>query len=75
MKKHEDLIRMANQIAAFHGAYPEEEAVEGVAQHIRDFWDPRMRRALSEVLASDAKAGLCSIAEKAAARLEPEKTA
>ncbi|MFQ5562415.1 MAG: formate dehydrogenase subunit delta [Parvularculaceae bacterium] len=38
-----DLIRMANQISQFFEAYGEEEAVEGVANHLRMFWAPRMR--------------------------------
>ncbi|ESR24349.1 formate dehydrogenase subunit delta [Lutibaculum baratangense] len=41
-----DLIRMANQIAAFFGAYPEDEAVPGIAGHIKDFWTMHMRRKL-----------------------------
>ena len=41
----EALVRMANQIAAFFEAMPERaEATAGVAQHIKKFWDPRMRR-------------------------------
>lgn len=38
------LIRMANQIAQFFATGPEAEGVEGVASHINQFWDPRMRR-------------------------------
>jgi formate dehydrogenase subunit delta len=38
------LIRMANQIGAFFDAMPDHpEAVEGVANHIHKFWEPRMR--------------------------------
>jgi len=40
------LISMANQIADFFLSYPEAEAVEGVATHIRRFWDPRMRQGI-----------------------------
>jgi len=41
------LVRMANQIGAFFEAMPDRtEALEGIAQHIRRFWEPRMRRAL-----------------------------
>lgn len=41
----ESLIRMANQIGQFFDTMPDRsEAAEGVAQHIRKFWDPRMRR-------------------------------
>ncbi|WP_114392770.1 formate dehydrogenase subunit delta [Oleisolibacter albus] len=41
-----ELVRMANQIASYFGAYPEAEAVPEIASHIRSFWDPRMRSAL-----------------------------
>lgn len=43
----DSLIRMANQIGAFFEAMPDRpEALEGIAQHLKKFWDPRMRRAL-----------------------------
>jgi len=38
---------MANRIGEFFQAMPDrEEALQGVATHIRKFWDPRMRRQL-----------------------------
>ena len=37
------LVTMANQIAAFFRAYPEEQAVPAVREHIEAFWTPRMR--------------------------------
>ena len=40
------LDHMANQIAAFFRAYPDEEAVAGIHEHIRSFWSPAMRRDL-----------------------------
>ena len=43
----EPLVRMANQIGTFFSAMPDrEEALSDIAQHIRKFWEPRMRRAL-----------------------------
>jgi len=42
-----DIVRMANQIAAFFGPLPRDEALAGIAGHIRDFWDPRMRDCLN----------------------------
>lgn len=61
----EKLIRMANQIAAFFASQPGDGA-EGVAQHLRDFWDPSMRaraRALSEApdLSDLARAGIARL--------------
>lgn len=45
------LIKMANQIAGFFGAEPERKAaVEGVAGHLKRFWEPRMRREILEAL-------------------------
>jgi formate dehydrogenase subunit delta len=46
-----DMIRMANQIAAFFEAYPRNEALEGIAKHIGSFWTPRMRKQLAEYMA------------------------
>ncbi len=45
-----ELIRMANQIADFFQPYSEEEAIDGVEAHLRNFWDPRMRSSLIEIL-------------------------
>ncbi len=47
------LARMANEIASFFRAYPEEEACAGIRDHIVAFWTLGMR---STFLAS-AKAG------------------
>ena len=41
-----DLIRMSNQIAEFFAAYPDVEAVTGIAEHLRSFWAPSMRTQL-----------------------------
>jgi formate dehydrogenase subunit delta len=39
------LVKMANEIGAFFEAEPDHQvAVEGVAAHLKRFWDPRMRR-------------------------------
>lgn len=37
------LARMSGQIADFFKAYPEQQAVEGIATHINKFWSGRMR--------------------------------
>ena len=46
-----DLIRMANQIAANFHAYADDEAVEAIANHLRQFWEPRMRADLRTAIA------------------------
>lgn len=41
------LVKMANEIAAFFEAEPDRAvALEGIAGHLKRFWDPRMRRDL-----------------------------
>ena len=47
---HDKLITMANQIARFMESKPHAEGVSGLASHINDFWEPRMRRQLFELL-------------------------
>ncbi len=47
---HDKLITMANQIAKFMESKPHDEGVLGLASHINDFWEPRMRRQLFELL-------------------------
>jgi formate dehydrogenase subunit delta len=55
----EKLIRMANQIGAFFEAMPDHaEAVDGVANHLRRFWEPRMREALLAYIATHGDSGL-----------------
>ncbi len=42
-----NLIRMANRIGDFFAPQPERDAaLLGVALHLKNFWAPRMRRAL-----------------------------
>ena len=47
---HAKLIYMANQIAKFMESKPHDEGLTLLASHINDFWEPRMRRHLFEVL-------------------------
>ena len=68
------LVRMANQIASFFRVQPEDEAVAATADHIKKFWDPRMRKGLSAHLA-EGGAGLDTLALKAAQSLEKAKEA
>ena len=63
------MIHMANQIALFFASYPTEDAVAGVADHLKKFWEPRMRRQITEYVAQGGS-GLHEIALKAVARLQ-----
>lgn len=38
------LVYMANQIGKFFESQGHDKKVAGVADHIRKFWDPRMRK-------------------------------
>ncbi len=66
------MIRMANQIAAYFEAYPRKEALEGIANHIKKFWDPRMRKQLSEYIDGGGEGlsplALAALAPKAKAK-------
>ncbi|MGS0754730.1 formate dehydrogenase subunit delta [Roseateles sp. GG27B] len=60
------LIRMANQIGAFFEAMPDRpEALQGIAQHLKNFWEPRMRRALLAHVDSDGAGDLSPIVAEA----------
>ena len=51
------LVYMANQIGKFFASQGTEQAVTGTAEHIRKFWNPRMRTAIIAHLA-EGGAGL-----------------
>ena len=61
----ERLTYMANQIAKNLAAQGEAQAIELAAQHIKDYWDPRMKSAM---LGGD-RSGLDPIAKAAVAKL------
>jgi formate dehydrogenase subunit delta len=67
----EKLVFMANQIAGFFKAYPEEDAVIGVRDHIKSFWTPGMRRTLQTRLQGDAS-GLEHLVVVAMTQKRPE---
>lgn len=69
-----DIVRMANQISDFFKAYPHDVAVKETATHIRNFWDPRMRRQLAEHLAAGGQ-GLSHIAMEAGRNVTEEAAA
>lgn len=53
------LVAMANQIGNFHASLPDRaEALTGTANHIRRYWDPRMRKALLAHIDSKGGEGL-----------------
>ncbi|HBT01787.1 MAG TPA: formate dehydrogenase, partial [Citreicella sp.] len=42
----EKMVMMANQIATFFATQPGTDGAERVADHLNDFWEPRMRAQL-----------------------------
>ena len=66
------LVHMANQIAVFFRSTPHEEAVAATADHLRKFWEPRMRRQISLHL-QEGGDGLSDIARAAVAQLPEAK--
>ena len=62
------MVHSANQIALYFASYPREEAVAGVADHIRMYWEKRMRQQLREYI-EQGGGGLNELALEAAKRL------
>ncbi len=68
----DNLVKMANNIAAFFQAEPDRAvAIHGVVDHIRKFWDPRMRKQIIEYYRQGG-AGLTEIAGQAVKQLADE---
>jgi formate dehydrogenase subunit delta len=64
----EKLVHMANQIGKFFAAQGDEAMIAGVADHLRKFWDPRMRAQILAHLGTGG-AGLAPNVAAAVARL------
>lgn len=62
------LVYMVNQIAKFFATQAHDEAVSGIENHIRKFWDPRMRTKIVS-LAVAGGSGLDPLAQAAVRRL------
>ena len=44
------ILLMANQIGDFFAPYPPERPAEGIRNHLRTYWDPRMRDELLQYI-------------------------
>ena len=44
------LVHMANDIGDYFSAQPREDAIFGIANHLRSYWSPRMRAMLTQEL-------------------------
>ena len=67
------LIAMANQVAGFFRAQGEAAVVAGVEDHLRKFWDPRMRREIVAV-ANAGTRGFAPGVREAVERLATART-
>jgi len=72
----ENLVHMANRIGEFFAAMPDrDEARDGIANHIKRYWEPRMRKQLLDHLDGAAASGLQDLVAEAVrsrrALLEP----
>jgi formate dehydrogenase subunit delta len=61
-------VYMANQIGKFFASQGQEQAAAGTADHIKKFWDPRMRAAIFAHLKAGGE-GLDPVARAAVERL------
>jgi formate dehydrogenase subunit delta len=68
------IARMANQIAQFMESKPKDEGLAGLAAHINDFWEPRMRSQLFDLLDQGGK-GLRPLVIEAAGRIRRPQAA
>lgn len=65
------LIKMANDIADyFHSEKDRRLAVDGIANHIARFWEPRMRKKILAHYAAGNGEGLNELARAAIAQLQ-----
>jgi len=65
------LTYMANQIGKFFDSQGHERAAAAIADHLRKFWDPRMREAIIAHLEAGG-AGLDPIVRDAIDKLRPD---
>ena len=65
----ERLVAMANDIAAFFAAEPDpDSAADQVANHLKKFWEPRMRSEIQRCLEKGG-VGLSPLARRGVERL------
>jgi len=67
------LISMANQIGDFFNGASPESAPRDVANHLKRYWDPRMRTQIIQYYEERHGSGLSDIALGAIAQLQAEK--
>lgn len=67
-----NLIKQANQIGDFFGAWPDQDQGRNeIANHLKRFWEPRMRRQIADYVRDEHGVGLDHIVIAAIKQLEP----
>jgi formate dehydrogenase subunit delta len=66
----DNLVHMANQIAAFFESQPGDKAAAEIAAHLKAFWPPAMRQAIGDHLQAGGQ-GLSVSAQEAIRLLMP----
>jgi formate dehydrogenase subunit delta len=74
MQSADKLVTMANQIVRNLAVQGDDKAVALAADHMRRFWEPRMRRQIYQHLDAGA-AGLTPMAKRAVEKLVQLETA
>jgi formate dehydrogenase subunit delta len=65
-----DLERMVEQIARNFASHPPQEAAARIADHLQRFWDPSMRRDLTEAVVA-GKVDVSAVVQDAIAQVTP----
>ncbi len=76
MNNVDHLIRLANRIGSFFESFPDRsEGMEGIANHIQKFWEPRMRISLLHFLETqpDGRSGQASLSNIVLAAITQNK--
>ena len=61
-----NLVKMANQIGAFFESMPDrEQAKADIANHLKKFWEPRMRKTIVKKMDGGEAEGLSPVVREA----------
>ncbi|MDR3388314.1 MAG: formate dehydrogenase subunit delta [Rudaea sp.] len=66
----EHLVRMVNDISDYFRSEPDRSAaIAGVSNHLKKYWDPRMRRQIIAHLGEHGGEGLSELGQASVAKL------
>ena len=67
----ETMVHNANQIALYFASYPRQEAIDGILDHLKKFWERRMKDQIIDYV-SHGGAGLHELVVEAVKRMTAE---